>query len=182
MIFERKKIQSLYKKLIFLYPAEFRERFGESMEQTFNDVCNEYKKERQTIPSGLVIWMFVETSAGIIKENLHEPHRFMNSIYLRIIFSITFGLLTTAPFFTLQSVYSNGFPIGIPWVVFNFLFVVAMIFCFLVLSLSRTPFKNPLKEWILPFLLKIIIAVPFVFAWTNMVSDQMPCFLGGRGC
>jgi len=82
----------------------------------------------------------------------------------------------------MEWIYSNGYPQGIPFAVFNFLLVVSAILAFLILSLSRTPFKNPFKEWILPFLLKIIVAIPIVLSWTHLVSDQMPCFLGGRGC
>ena len=57
-----------YAKLLRFYPKPYRERFGESMEQTFNDVCH----ERAAAGKGLVafvLWMFAETSAGIIREN-----------------------------------------------------------------------------------------------------------------
>jgi len=107
---------------------------------------------------------------------------FMKRIYLRILYSILIGLLATVPFVVLEWKYSNGFPQGVPFAVFNFLFVVATVFAFLVFSISRTPFTNPFRVWILPLLLKIIVAVPLVLSWTYMVSDQMPCFLGGRGC
>jgi hypothetical protein len=39
-----KTVRALYKKLLGLYPRAFRERLGESMEQTFNDLCNERKQ------------------------------------------------------------------------------------------------------------------------------------------
>jgi len=53
--------------LLRLYPKPFRERFGEGMTQTFNDLC----KERKEAGDGLftfALWTFVETSAGIIRE------------------------------------------------------------------------------------------------------------------
>jgi len=34
---------SLYKKLLACYPQAFHEKFAESMEQTFKDLCNEKK-------------------------------------------------------------------------------------------------------------------------------------------
>jgi hypothetical protein len=58
-----------YTKLLRLYPKPYRERFGEGMEQTFCDLC----RERQEAGGGLfgfVLWMFVETSGGVIMENL----------------------------------------------------------------------------------------------------------------
>jgi hypothetical protein len=58
-----------YRKLLRFYSRPYRERFAESMEQTFNDLC----RERAAAENGLfafVLWMFVETSAGIIRENV----------------------------------------------------------------------------------------------------------------
>ncbi len=37
MIFERKTVRAFYKKLLAFYPGAFKEQFGESMEQTFNE-------------------------------------------------------------------------------------------------------------------------------------------------
>jgi hypothetical protein len=61
-------IHTLYRKLLVFYPRRFREQLGESMEQTFKDLY----KERQTKPGRLsfVLWMFVETAVGIIKEHV----------------------------------------------------------------------------------------------------------------
>jgi len=58
--------RTLYKKLLALYPRGFRERLGESMQQTFNDLC----RERQTGAGwfGFVLWTFVETAVGIVRE------------------------------------------------------------------------------------------------------------------
>lgn len=61
-------VHTLYKKLLAFYPRRFREQLGESMEQTFKDLC----KERQTKPgwSSFVLWMFVETAVGIVREHV----------------------------------------------------------------------------------------------------------------
>lgn len=60
-------IRTFYKKLLTLYPRGFKERLGESMQQTFNDLY----RERQTKPGwlGFVLWMFVETAVGIVREH-----------------------------------------------------------------------------------------------------------------
>jgi hypothetical protein len=56
-----------YRRLLRFYSRPYRERFAESMEQTFNDLC----RERAAAGNGLfafVLWTFVETSAGIFRE------------------------------------------------------------------------------------------------------------------
>ena len=61
-----RRYRNWYAKLIRLYPKPYRERFGEGMAQTFNDLC----RERQDAGEGLftlALWVFVETSARIIR-------------------------------------------------------------------------------------------------------------------
>ena len=69
-MFEQKTVRNFYKKILAFYPQAFREQFGESMEQTFNDLCNERKQQAKQTSFGFVLWMFIETFVGIIKENL----------------------------------------------------------------------------------------------------------------
>jgi hypothetical protein len=57
-----------YRKLLRFYSTPYRERFAESMEQTFNDLCRDRANAGQGL-FGFVLWMFAETSAGIIREN-----------------------------------------------------------------------------------------------------------------
>ncbi len=64
-----RRFRDWYATLLRLYPKPYRERFGEPMEQTFNDLCRE-RREAEDGLFGFVLWMFVETSAGIIKENI----------------------------------------------------------------------------------------------------------------
>jgi uncharacterized membrane protein YiaA len=61
------KVFAFYKRLISLYPQAFRERFGDSMEQTFRDVCNEREGK---FSSTFVISTFAETFISVIKENV----------------------------------------------------------------------------------------------------------------
>lgn len=63
-----------YARLLRLYPTQFRERFGEGMEQTFADSC----RQRRTAGMGLfafVIWVFAETFTAIIKEHVTRLRR-----------------------------------------------------------------------------------------------------------
>src|SRR5262245_50506570 len=64
-----------YRKLLHLYSRPYRERFGESMEQTFHDLCRE-RAEMGDGLLGLVLWMFVETFVGIVRENATNIMRF----------------------------------------------------------------------------------------------------------
>ena len=63
---EQGTIPTLYRKLLTLYPRQFRERLGESMEQTFHDLCKERQKKSGWF--SFVLWMFVETTVGIVRE------------------------------------------------------------------------------------------------------------------
>lgn len=68
MAYDQKTIHTLYKKLLTLYPRTFRDRLGESMRQTFNDLYQERQSKRGLL--GYVFWMFIETGIGIIKEHI----------------------------------------------------------------------------------------------------------------
>ena len=70
MAHKQKVVQRLYGKLLSLYPRPFRDRLGESMQQTFDDLYHE--GQRQTAPGlfGFVLWLFLETAIGIFRERL----------------------------------------------------------------------------------------------------------------
>jgi hypothetical protein len=68
MMDNQNMIHTLYKKLLALYPRGFRERLGESMEQTFRDLYNERRTEGGWL--GFVLWTFAETAGGIVREHV----------------------------------------------------------------------------------------------------------------
>jgi len=70
MMVDEETVGALYRKLLNLYPRAFREQLGESMEQTFHDLCNERKQRTERGLLGFVLWLFVETGMGIIKEHV----------------------------------------------------------------------------------------------------------------
>ena len=68
-----RRYRTWYAMLLRLYPRPFRERFGEGMAQTFHDLCREHGDARRGL-FGLALWIFCETSVGIVKENTtHMP-------------------------------------------------------------------------------------------------------------
>jgi hypothetical protein len=66
MIYKQDAVRRLYKRLLALYPREFKERMGESMQQTFRDLYEERRTERGWF--GFMFLTFVETILGITKE------------------------------------------------------------------------------------------------------------------
>lgn len=80
-----------YATLIRLYPKSYRERFGESMELTFNDLCRERMRAGKGV-LGFAFWMFVETSAAIIRENATTIMRCSmirgSTLFLRLVISL----------------------------------------------------------------------------------------------
>ena len=60
-----------YKTLLRFYSRPYRERFAESMEQTFNDLCRERAEAGEGL-FGFVLWVFVDTLAAIIREKVRS--------------------------------------------------------------------------------------------------------------
>ena len=71
MVHDQNTVHTLYKKLISLYPRGFRERLGEFMEQTFNDLYNERKRQTERGLLGFVLWTFIETTIESFRNILY---------------------------------------------------------------------------------------------------------------
>jgi hypothetical protein len=86
-----RRCRNWYAELLRFYPKAHRERFGEGMEQTFNDLCRERVKAERGLFS-LALWVFVETMAAIIRENATIVMRYImnrcSTIFLRIVISL----------------------------------------------------------------------------------------------
>jgi hypothetical protein len=89
--YKLRRCRSWYAKLLRLYPKPYRERFGEAMEQTFNDLCRERAKAEKGL-AGLVLWTFFETSAAIIRENATSAMRWSMkrgpTMFLKVVISL----------------------------------------------------------------------------------------------
>ncbi len=80
MAIERHPInRAFYRKLLTFYPRPFRERFGESMEQTFDDLC----KEQEGKVLSLTLHLSVDTGFEIVKE--HVLHLSQRGVMTRIL-------------------------------------------------------------------------------------------------
>jgi hypothetical protein len=99
-----KTIPVLYKKLLALYPRGFRERLGESMQQTFDDLYKERKQQTGREQFGFVLWMFIETAIGILREHvlLIKEMNPMNNTLTNLRLSAIIGFLIILPFILLE--------------------------------------------------------------------------------
>jgi len=67
-----------YRRLLCCYSRPHRERFGQSMEQSFNDLCRERAEKGKGL-FGFALWMFLETCSGVVRENARAFMRFSMS-------------------------------------------------------------------------------------------------------
>jgi hypothetical protein len=102
-----------YRKLLRFYSKPHRERFAESMEQSFNDLCNERAKAGKGL-FGFVLWTFAETLAAIIKENIRSTMtRSKNLIRIAIVTACILMIPLLA---------------GAPWSPFDFIVMGTLLF------------------------------------------------------
>lgn len=105
-----RRYRNWYAKLLRLYPKPYRVRFGEGIEQTFNDLLRERAEEERGL-FGCALWMFVETSAGMIRERMTVT-TMRNKRLIGIVLAITAILLV--PLIAMQ------FTDEVDWTLFDF--------------------------------------------------------------
>ena len=114
------RYRNLYARLLRLYPKPYRERFGEEMEQTFNDLCRERREAGDGL-FGFVLWVFAETSAGVIRENIRFV--LMQNITRRlIVWAVVVALILLIPLVAMQ------FTSEVNWTLSDFVFAGALLF------------------------------------------------------
>jgi uncharacterized PurR-regulated membrane protein YhhQ (DUF165 family) len=87
------------------------------------------------------------------------------------------SLVSTGLLFVIELAFSGGFPLGVPWGVFVFLAAMSFIAASsLIQGLGRKP-KNKFVR-----LGSVLVGLFAVLAWITLFIDQLPCFLGGKGC
>jgi len=116
-----KKYRRLYSRLVSLYPAPHRKRFGRSMEQTFSDLLRERSNEQKGL-LGYAVWLFVDTSIGIIDENLKRG-KIMQDVSRRLIgWAVAIALLLMIPLVAMQ------FTDEVNWSLFDFVIMGGALF------------------------------------------------------
>ena len=185
---EQEKFRNLYKRLLDFYPRTFREQLAESMEQTFNDLCNEKRQD----PRGLwsfALWTFGETAVGIFREHLLllNGGDIMQTMLTNLRSSALIGFLSILPFLVMEVVNRQNFrAIGkedFPFPLFGILWFGAMLFVLTGMPILRTVrAKNDLLAHPVSLLLRIVVLVALAWAWGSWIVDQWPCFIGVPNC
>ena len=140
---EQTAVHTLYKKLLALYPREFREQLGESMQQTFNDVCNEKRQAKKGL-LGFVMWAFVETAIGIFRERLLLITKgdIMRLILTNLGSSAFISFIIVLPFMVMEFVNRQSFFISgkesFPTGLFIMLWLLSMLFFLILMPIVRS--------------------------------------------
>lgn len=179
-------VRILYKKLLSLYPRGFRERLGESMEQTFHDLYNEKRQTKQEL-FGFVFWAFAETGIGIFREHvllITEGATMKTMISNPRLSPVISSILCVLPFMILEWATRSNLPRSnaspMLWVVLWVLSTGCI--AILMLIVQNIQAGNRLLANSFSLLLSVIFLAVFAWLWVALVIDQMPCFLGGSGC
>lgn len=181
----QENVRILYNKLLRLYPRDFQERLGRSMEQTFNDLCNERKQQTEGGLFGFVLWMFVETAMGIAREHvlLITEGTAMKNILTNLRSPAIISLVLVVPFMILELVNRRNFNAGFPIPLFVFMWLLPMLFIFTVMPIVRNVRAgNSIVANPIIFLIRVIFLALIIWMWFGIVIDQMPCFLGVPNC
>ena len=179
--------RTLYRGLLRLYPRPFRERFGESMEQTFADL----RAERQGGPArgriGFVLWTYAETAAGIVRERVLtlQSGGTMQATTPTLRTAAIVGLVLALPFAVLELVSNPVTRESAPSLalLFGLLWLLPTAFVAIVAPIVRGAraghgiLANPAG-----ILLRLPLLLLIAVAWTGLLIDQMPCFLGVPNC
>jgi hypothetical protein len=188
MAYDQNTGAALYKKLLALYPRGFRERLGESMEQTFNDLYRERRAKSAWF--GFILWTFAETGIGILREHvllITEGATMRTMISNPRLAPVISFILCVLPFMILEWATRSNAPRSdaspMLWVVLWLLstgFIVVLML--LVRNARRARAGNRILTNPFSLLLNAIFLAAFAWQWLALVIDQMPCFLGGSGC
>lgn len=179
-------VRKLYKNLLALYPRSFRERFAESMEQTFNDLCNDQKRRDRSLFI-FALGMFIETGIGIVKEHMvriSERNK-MKTITKDLGSAAIISLIIVLPFAILEAL-NNGVTrenasglillFGVLWLLPT-AFIVIFIPMLRSVRAGNTLMARPIT---LLFRVASLVLIATVWGWGFI--DQLPCFLGIPNC
>jgi hypothetical protein len=189
MRYNQETVRVLYKKLLSLYPRAFREQLGESMEQTFNDLYNERKRQKEQGLFGFVLWMFIETARGIIRERvlLIKEMNPMKNILTNLRSSALISFLIVFPFIIMELVNRQSFRAlgkeSFPFPLFGILWLLSMLFVLTGMPILRNVRAgNKLLANPVSLLLGVVFLAIIAWAWGSWIIDQMPCFMGVPNC
>ncbi len=150
------RYRTWYARLLRLYPRPFRERFGEGMAQTFHDLCREHGDPKQGL-RGFALWIFFETSVGIIRENTsHMPQ--LGKTMLRVALGALAALMV--PLVASQFVKDWNWPVGAFVRVYVLFFGTGMLYSVIARKMDAWSYKAGVA---------LALVAGFALGWSNMV-------------
>lgn len=140
MVYKQKAVQRLYRKLLGLYPRTFRERFGESMQQTFDDLYLEQKRQTVQGVLGFVLWIFGETTIGIVREHilLIFLGGAMQTVLVNLGSSTLIGFFLILPLMLMEIVNRRNFNEDFPFMLFLVLWFNLFAISLILLPIARS--------------------------------------------
>lgn len=152
-----RRYRVLYAMLLRLYPQAFRERFGEGMEQTFHDLCQERNAAGRWL-LGFVLETSCETLIGIVQENTtHMPQ--LGKTMLRVALGALAALMV--PLVASQLVEGWNWPAGAFVRVYFLFFGVGMVFALIARKMGARSYKVGVG---------VALFAGLAFGWSTMVQ------------
>lgn len=151
-----RRYRTWYEALLQLYPRRFHERFGEGMAQTFEDLCREHIDARRGL-FGLAVWVFFETLAGIVQENITRMEQMQKTV-ARVAL-VALGLLMV-PLVASQIVE------GWNWGPGAFVFTYVLFFA---TGMAYALISRRMNAWAYKAGVGVALVSGFGLGWSNMV-------------
>ena len=175
-------IRKLYKQLLALYPQDFRRRFAEPMQQTFNDL---YKEQPRRLDK--LVWIFTETGMGIVSAHCEQikQGRSMNRMIRDFRWSAVIGIAMIVPFALLELTLNQASKTvaNFPFALFALLWLLPMLFTFTFMPLIRSgQTGGALTASPLRLVGRVSLLALLALLWVAILRDQLPCFLGVPNC
>jgi len=150
------RYRAWYAMLLRLYPRPFRERFGEGIAQTFHDLCLQRRNANRGL-FGFVLWIFFETSKGVIMENTTHMTQ-MSKTMLRAAL-VALGLLMV-PLVASRVVEGWNWPPGAFVFTYVLFFGTAMAYALIARKMGSWAYKGGVG---------VALVAGFALGWSNMV-------------
>jgi hypothetical protein len=187
MTYDQEKVRALYKKLLALYPCAFREQVGESMTQTFNDLYNERKQQTKPGLLGYVLWIFIETSIGIVREHISliKEMNPMKNILASFRSPALISFILVLPFMILEFIFNTVNQQNAPGLtaLFGLMWLLPMVFIVILMPIVRNVrARNSVMMNPITLLLRVACLVFIAMMWGGILIDQWPCFMGVANC
>lgn len=152
-----RRYRALYAMLLRLYPRPFHDRFGEGMAQTFHDLCRERRDAHRGL-FGLAVWIFFETSVGVIRENTTHMTQLSKTV-LRV----ALGALVLLMVPLVASRIVDGWN----WSAGSFVFVY---FLFFATGMAYALIARKMGVWSYKAAVGLALVAGFALGWSNIVQ------------